>query len=547
LQRLYGFGSVYGKAVRDSRLALFVVVGLVALAVIIAGYGFHSAFGANRQAVRDMLASLPPAFVGIILGGGDVTNLDTLGGYVARDAQLFYLALPIWSILALSATLAEETRRGSLEFVASAASTKRRIALHKLAAHATVMALVVAMVGLVVWLAGRAFADLPADAISPGAAAGWSIWLGLSALVAGSIAFALAPFLGRTAAAGIAGVLLATAYLGNAFAAAVPVFRSIGKLSWFSLIASFNPLAGQWSWGPLAVLAAVPLVLFAVGIEGFGRRDLAVGSRRATIGPELPHPTFGLHGPTGRSLAERLVGALAWGAGIGAYGLIFSASSRSFQQAIARTPGFAEFMQKLFPEPEVTTAGGFFHQATFMALAYPIAGLAAATLVAGWASDETSGRLEMLLTTPLAPARWLLGSSLGACLAIAAMTAVIAVGVAVGTAMVGGDLATAVVGTVVLGLYAAAMAGIGFAAGGLVSTRLAGLAVAVVVVAMFLDDFLVKGLSLPDWMHRLALSANFGQPMVGTWDIRGVVASLLLAIGGLALGAWGIRRRDLSR
>jgi hypothetical protein len=34
--------------------------------------------------------------------------------------------------------------------------------------------------------------------------------------------------------------------------------------------------------------------------------------------------------------------------------------------------------------------------------------------------------------------------------------------------------------------------------------------------------------------------------MVGTWDIVGVVACLVLAAGGLALGAWGIARRDVN-
>ena len=55
-----------------------------------------------------------------------------------------------------------------------------------------------------------------------------------------------------------------------------------------------------------------------------------------------------------------------------------------------------------------------------------VAGFAAATLVSGWASDETSGRLEMLLATPLARAQWAIRSGLGALAAIALITAIIA-------------------------------------------------------------------------------------------------------------------------
>lgn len=35
--------------------------------------------------------------------------------------------------------------------------------------------------------------------------------------------------------------------------------------------------------------------------------------------------------------------------------------------------------------------------------------------------------------------------------------------------------------------------------------------------------------------------------MVGDWNAVGVVACLAIAIGGLLLGAWGIRRRDIAR
>jgi uncharacterized membrane protein YfcA len=38
-----------------------------------------------------------------------------------------------------------------------------------------------------------------------------------------------------------------------------------------------------------------------------------------------------------------------------------------------------------------------------------------------------------------------------------------------------------------------------------------------------------------------------GQPMVGHWDVPGVVACLAIAVGGLFLGAWGMRRRDVGR
>jgi hypothetical protein len=34
-------------------------------------------------------------------------------------------------------------------------------------------------------------------------------------------------------------------------------------------------------------------------------------------------------------------------------------------------------------------------------------------------------------------------------------------------------------------------------------------------------------------------------PMLGQWDPAGIVASLVLAFGGVSVGAWGFARRDI--
>ena len=123
---------------------------------------------------------------------------------------------------------------------------------------------------------------------------------------------------------------------------------------------------------------------------------------------------------------------------------------------------------------------------------------------------------------------------------------VLLLGIAVGVAAAGTDVATPVAGALILGLYALAATGVGFAVGGLFRNTLAGEITAVFVIATFLVDFLAPALSLPDWVHQLALTAHFGQTMVGNWDPAGVVACLAIGIGGLLLGAWGMTRRDVG-
>ena len=75
-------------------------------------------------------------------------------------------------------------------------------------------------------------------------------------------------------------------------------------------------------------------------------------------------------------------------------------------------------------------------------------------------------------------------------------------------------------GTGVLGLFAAAIVGIGFAIGGLFRTSLAAEIAALVVVATYLVDLVGPPLGLPDWVHQLALTSHLGQPMVGRVGLR---------------------------
>ena len=125
---------------------------------------------------------------------GKPVNVETLGGYLQYKYGTFFpLVVSLWSILALSGTLAAEARRGSLEFVAANPMTRRRIALEKLLGHVTSVVIAMAVIFVSIVIAGGAFAKLPGDAFGVDAAAGYAIWLGLLALAAGSVAFALAP------------------------------------------------------------------------------------------------------------------------------------------------------------------------------------------------------------------------------------------------------------------------------------------------------------------------------------------------------------------
>ena len=70
--------------------------------------------------------------------------------------------------------------------------------------------------------------------------------------------------------------------------------------------------------------------------------------------------------------------------------------------------------------------------------------------------------------------------------------------------------------------------------------------VAAFVIATFLVGLLAPALKLPDLVQQLALTTHLGQPMIGVWDPAGMIACAVIAVGGIAVGAWGMRRRDLN-
>jgi ABC-2 type transport system permease protein len=542
-QRIYGLGSVFGKTLRDSRratLAVGVVLGLLLIGV---SRAIVSEFATveSRQELGDVIRAVPAILQGL---AGKVVNVETLGGYVQyKYGSFFPIIASLWSILALSATLAGEARQGSLEFVAAGPTTRRRLALEKLFGHITVVAIATVLIFLSLLVVGT-FSVLPGDEISVAAAAGYALWLALLALAAGSVAFALAQFVGRGAAVGIAGAVMFGGFIINGYQAAIPQLAPLANLTWFGWTANHIPLAGVYDWPSLLLVGVVAVVLFAVGVEAFVRRDIGATSTIPT--PSLPHALVGLRGPAGRSAGHNLPSALAWGIGIGLFGLLIAGSGSSFLEQLNNAPDFARLLESVFPGLDIGSVGGFL-QLVFVEFGFILAGLAGATLVAGWASDETSGRLELLMATPLARVRWVVAGGLGVFADIVLIMALAIVGIAIGSLMTGGDLVTPVVGTLALGLFALAMAGIGIAIGGVIGTGVAAPAVAIITVVMWFADIIAPALSLPDAFHELALTAHYGLPMLGQWDPVGIVVSLVLGFGGIALGAWGFNRRDLAR
>ena len=543
-KRLYGFGSIYGKTIRDSRLSFIIAAGMFGGLALAMGAAISTVFPEPevRQDLEALVGGMPPSMINLF-GNATLmgTSLGTLGGWLTfKYGALFALGTALWSIMALTGTLAGEASRGSLDFVAVSPFGKRRIAIEKVAAHLTVVWGALAVLAVLLAVSSSVFGDAAmGDQIPLLGTVGFALWVGVLALCFGGLAFALAPLLGRAGAAGISALTMILLWVANGLEIGGPLV-TISPFHWMN---AHIPLVGMYDWVGVLATGLLGVVFLVVGLEVFSRRDLGVTSG---IGlPTLPASVLGVRGPISRAFGDQLPRALSWGIGMAIWGALFTSLVGSFSASVGGDSSLIAIFGQIFPGYDFTTAGAWLQ--LYMELFLIAVGFAAATYVSKWASDETTGRLELVLPSTLSRSRWVLAGGAGALFAVAVMTVVFALGIGLGAASGGAPALDAIVGSASLGLVAAAFVGVGVAIGGLWRTSLAAEITAILVVITYLVDLLSPPLGLPDWFRALALTSHMGRPMIGDWDPVGIVACLVLAVGGIAVGAWGVRRRDIAR
>ncbi len=541
--RLAGLGTIFGKGVRDSRRTIVIIATLlVVLGVIITSQiALEYNSPAERLALATQMSALPAIFQGML---GKPIAIETLGGFLSwRMFGFLPVMLGIWSVVALSGTLAGELGRGSLDAIAAGPISRRRLALEKVGSHVVSLGVIVLILALATYATIVVFGNLPGDQIGLGPVLAQNVWVFLATLAPGAVAFAVAPLLGRGTALGLGAVVLFGSFIVNGYADSVPAFEQVRSLSYFGLTAGHRPMAGVWDWGSIGLLAGLIVAALAAGVALFERRDLVVpsGGRQ-----RMPPLQLGIAGPFWRSYFERVPAAIAWGLGIGLYGLVLATSADEFVAQLSKIPQILDMITRLFPDADILSTGGFL-QLAFFSEAVIIVALAAAAFVGGWASDEGEGRLEIILGSPTARITWALKSGAGVFAAIATLIVFADLGAILGAFMQGESGFKIALGITVLGAYGMAIAGVGLAVGGLVRPSIAAPVTVGLGLGFYLLDILGTILRLPDSIVGLSLNRHLGRPILGDFDAFGLVLCAVLALGGLAVSAIGIQRRDLGR
>ena len=264
--------NVFSKTLLDHRRALlFWGIGLIAYALY--DTLFYPSIS-NVPELNRLLEEMPEALIRTLLGGQIVDFTSPVGFF---NTQLFFLMMPVlFLIFAIgfgSNAIAGEEERGTLDLLLSNPLPRWRVVVEKFAA----LVVSTMVLAIIFWL-GLTIGVIAVDIdISLGRMAEATLSVVLLGLVFGTLALAVGCARGnRGLSIGVAGGLGVAAYLLNSLGGLVEVLEPYRILSPFYHHSGNDPLANGLSLGHVGVLIGLTVVLLAVALITFERRDLAV-------------------------------------------------------------------------------------------------------------------------------------------------------------------------------------------------------------------------------------------------------------------------------
>jgi ABC-2 type transport system permease protein len=256
-------GSVFSKTLYQKR---YLILGWLA-GVIFMVFITMSAFNSfSDGSIADSIAHMPPALQKLV---GDLSSFKTIQGYIAQ--QIFALRVPmlliILSITVLVGLTGGEEERGIVETQLTLPVGRTSLLLQKLAAALVVIvlaslgALIGIEIGLIVSHQHYNMLDVLPHLVS----------CLLVSVDYGLVGFAAAAASGRRSLAlGLASGLAFLSFIINSMASSVSYFGTLDKATLFH----YYTYKGGYHWPELSLLAGIAMLLIAIALVGFNRRDI---------------------------------------------------------------------------------------------------------------------------------------------------------------------------------------------------------------------------------------------------------------------------------
>lgn len=530
---LAGIGVMARHILRRDRIRMTVWPVSITLFLVYFMFALTTVFDAAALQGRASVMRTP---TGIIMGGPGF-GLDHYTGpdAVANEGTVYLvLALSLMSIFHVVRHTRADEESGLAELVRASAVGRQASAVATMVTLAGHLLLVGLVSGLVM------------SAVSDQAPVVDSMAMTLGACAVGLVFGAVALVASQISAHGRTAIGISLGLFGAAFVVqAAGNVRQLGGswLSWLSPIAWAQQSRAfvDLRWWPMLLSVVATVVALVLAAQLSARRDFGAGL--VAPRPGRPDATAGLRSPVALAWLQQR-GALVWStAGLALMwfgtGTLMSTIDGMVDDLVHDNPAFADLFGS---DPSMFTSAFVGTMTLFLALCAAAYALAMAQRARG---EETSGRLEAVLATPVSRMRWL-GAQV--------------------TVTVGGTTLLFAVSMIALWLGASTVGvtdpGFGDYLGELLAYLPAvlifeGLAVAlygwspramgaswILLAFVFIVGMFGPLLNLPTWVQ--AASPFYWVPdVVGSLAWRDVVVLAAVAVVLTALGGLGMRTRDV--
>lgn len=510
---------------RDRWMLLWWAVGITLLywSQAVSLKGFYTS-----QEEFDRAAAMMEGNAAFVAMAGPARALNTIGGQVAWQSTAFgAITIALMSMFLVVRHTRAEEESGRDELLRAAAIGREATTA------ATVVVAVVAniLVGTLVALSLVTFplAAVDSVALGVGLAAVGLVFTGIALLAAQLTSSARAAY-------GLTGVVIASAYVLRAIGdVGAPVLSWLSPIGWYQAMHAFSGVR----WWPLLLLLVLAALSVLAGLAVFARRDHGSGVIADRAGPAGASRALGT--PLGLAWRLQRGAVLGWGAGLFLTGLSYG----SLGTDVGDLLGDSATSQEVFIPSGMDLVDGFY--ATSILMLALMSSAFAITSALRPRHDESSGRLEALLSTGLSRTRWLLAQVLLTSAASVLVVLLGGLGLGLGYALTADDWGAVGRYLVATAPHAApvlVLSGLATLAYGVLS-RWAGaawLGLLLAVVVLLLGTVL----RMPEWVQDLSPFHHLA--LVPAEDFRWspFLALAAVALGLTATGVLLFTRRDVE-
>jgi ABC-2 type transport system permease protein len=532
------------------RLGRWGIVGFGAVAFVITlvnAAGFYQVAGhsaADRATFGRSMAILASEFSVIL---APPIRPDTVGGYTEfRAYGALAILFAIWALASAAGATRGDEERGIVEVVLASGLSRAKAIGARIVAF-VIGSFIAALAGSAGVIAGVASGRETIDVRATIAAA---VVLTALAVSCYALTMLISQLTSARAATATAGAVLLALFLINSLGRTLDwlsAWRWLSPFHYWELSRPLSP-AGAVDIKATLVLVAIALVAGVLATAAFALRDLGsplisppAPSRPATYDPSMA-AVWRI--PVARDLWERRVGLGAWTAGMAALAALLVVVTKAIVGPLLAVPQLRIYFSLFLHGALYPSFLGF----VWLGVAQLLLAAYAITQVARWSTEDSDGRLELILSTPFS--RTLVVLERAIVLSIGVLVIATVSGVAVGlqshNQSIDLDVTSLVRATVLLVPFTMVFAAVGSVLVARIPRATAGLLGAFILASYLLTE-LGPIFKLPTWVQDLSAFKLYGRPLTEGIDGTGLAIMLLIVIAGFGASAALMQRRDVSR